>query len=144
MRHNGVVNKESSRGRTDPTRPDIEAIKAALDAAGALTPVVALPHLRAAADLLATLIDESMAAAVLDEGASLRGAGAAAGLTENAVGPRLARTARLAGYANDAGRVTADAIRRAQYDAETGASAPDGPVAPAPMRFKPRRPTGGA
>ncbi|GAA1746054.1 hypothetical protein [Nostocoides vanveenii] len=122
-------------------KPGIEEIKAALDVAGAMTPVVALPHLRAAADLLARLIDDALAAAVLDEGASLRGAGAAAGLTENAVGPRLARTARLAGYANDAGRVTADAIRRAQYDAETGTPAPAAPPTPAPMRFKPRRPT---
>jgi hypothetical protein len=117
------------------------AIRAALDAAEGAEASTALPELRAAADLLTGLIDDALAASVLQEGASLRAAGAAAGLTENAVGPRLARTARLAGYANDAGRVTADAIRRAQYDAETGTPAPAAPPTPAPMRFKPRRPT---
>ncbi len=124
-----------------PTRPYAE-IRAALLLAEAVTPGAALPHLRAAADALTALIDESLAAAVLDEGSSLRGAGAAAGLSENAVGPRLARTARLGGYANEAGRVTAAGARRAQYDAESGAPAPEAPPA-APLRFKPRRPTGG-
>lgn len=123
-----------------PTRPYAE-IRAALLLAEELTPGAALPHLRMAADALTRLIDESLASTVLDEGTSLRGAGAAAGLTENAVGPRLARTTRLAGYANDSGRVTADAVRRAQYDAAAGVPAPD-VVAARPLRFKARRPPG--
>lgn len=100
----------------------------------------ALPHLREAAERLTELIDESMATALLDGRASLRAAGAAAGLSENAVGPRLARTAALGAYANETGRVTAEGVRRAQFDAEVGLVRP--PAAPAtPMRFKPRRPT---
>lgn len=127
----------------EPTPPRSYAeIRDALLLAETLSPGSALPHLRMAADALTALIDESLAAAVLDEGNSLRGAGAAAGLTENAVGPRLARTRRLGGYANDSGRVTADAVRRAQYDAAAGAPAPE-PPAMAPLRFKPRRPSGG-
>lgn len=127
----------------EPTPPRSYAeIRDVLLLAETLSPGSALPHLRMAADALTALIDESLAAAVLDEGNSLRGAGAAAGLTENAVGPRLARTRRLGGYANDSGRVTADAVRRAQYDAAAGAPAPE-PPATAPLRFKPRRPSGG-
>jgi hypothetical protein len=102
--------------------------------------VGALPYLREAADRLTELIDESMAAAVLTGQASLRSAGAQAGLTENAVGPRLARTLKLAAYADDRGRVTAAGVERAKYDLESGV--PRQPAAaPAPMRFKPRRST---
>jgi hypothetical protein len=74
----------------------------------------ALPHLREAADRLTALIDESMAEALLSGKVSLRSAGAAAGLTENAVPPRLARTQTLGAYANEDGRVTAAAIERAK------------------------------
>jgi len=102
--------------------------------------VRALPYLREAADRLTELIDESMAAAVLTGQASLRSAGGAAGLTENAVGPRLARTQKLGAYADDRGRVTAAGVERAKYDLESGV--PKQPAAaPAPMRFKPRRTT---
>lgn len=102
--------------------------------------VGALPYLREAADRLTELIDESMAAAVLTGQASLRSAGAQAGLTENAVGPRLARTRTLSAYADERGRVTASGVERAKYDLESGV--PRQPAAaPAPMRFKPRRPT---
>ena len=52
--------------------------------------------------------------------APLRSAGAAAGLTENAVAPRLARTQTLGAYANEDGRVTAAAVERANYDHESG------------------------
>lgn len=120
----------------DTIRAELAA--AELAAADGSTPEQALPHLRAAADRLARLIDETMAEAVLAGGATLRSAGASAGLTENAVGPRLARTAALAPYANDAGRVTAGGIRRAQYDRETGAPPPEAPQRE-PLRFKPRR-----
>lgn len=128
---------------TDPRPPDraaLEAVHAALSAATGLDPEAALPHLRAAADLLTGLIDESMASAVLTGRASLRSAGLSAGLSENAVGPRLARTQTLGAYANEEGRVTAAAVERAKYDHESGALRP-APAAPQPMRFKPRRPT---
>lgn len=123
----------------------IRALRDALAAAERLEADEALPHLREAAERLAELIDESMAEAVLHRRASLRSAGAKAGLSENAVGPRLARTLTLGAYANDDGRVTAAAVERARYDAETGAPPPAAPaVTPAPMRFQARRPTKGS
>lgn len=121
----------------------LAAIRAALDkaqAAGAHRVADALPLLRDAADRLTELLDDTMAQAVLEEGDSLRAAGAKAGLSENAVGPRLARTAALAAYANADGRVTAAGVERARYDLETGTPrAPAQP--PKPMRFTPRRRT---
>jgi len=123
-----------------PDSKTLAAVRRALDAAEGLEPDEALPHLREAADLLTELIDESMAQAVLTGRASLRSAGARAGLSENAVGPRLARTRTLGAYANDEGRVTASAVERARYDHEVGSPRP-APAAPAPLRFKPRRPT---
>ncbi|WP_134767169.1 hypothetical protein [Nocardioides sp. 1609] len=126
---------------TSDTRA-LDDVRASLDAAAGLEPDAALPHLREAAERLTGLIDETMAEAVVRGGSSLRSAGMRAGLSENAVGPRLARTAALGAYANDDGRVTAAAVERARYDAETGAPAPAKPPA-APMRFKARRPTKG-
>lgn len=123
-----------------PDQHTLDAVRAALDAAHGLPAETALPFLREAADLLTTAIDESLAEAVLGGAASFRSAGAQAGLSENAVGPRLARTRRLGGYANDAGRVTAAGVERAKYDVETGKTPPPRPSA-APMRFKPRRPS---
>ncbi|GAA5145812.1 hypothetical protein GCM10023340_15750 [Nocardioides marinquilinus] len=125
--------------------PDaVQRVRAALEAAEGLDADEALPHLREAAERLAALIDDSMAAAVLEKKASLRAAGQKAGLSENAVGPRLARTARLAPYADERGRVTAAGVERARYDAETGQVPParPAPAAAAPMRFRARRPTG--
>ena len=122
----------------DPTT--LSAVRRALDEAEGRDSVGALPYLREAADRLTELIDESLAAAVLKQNASLRAAGAQAGLTENAVGPRLARTPALAAYADERGRVTAAGVERAKYDLEQGS--PRQPAAaPAPMRFKPRRPS---
>lgn len=95
-------------------------IRQALDEAEGRDPELALPYLREAADRLTQLIDEAMATAVLHGQASLRAAGAQAGLTENAVGPRLARTHSLAAYADERGRVTASAVARARYDLENG------------------------
>ncbi|WP_148613866.1 hypothetical protein [Nocardioides rubriscoriae] len=118
----------------------IQALRDALAAAEQLEADEALPHLREAADRLAELIDAQLAEAVVHRRASLRSAGAKAGLSENAVGPRLARTPALAPYANDEGRVTAAAVERARYDAETGAPPPAAKPA-APMRFKARRPS---
>lgn len=123
-----------------PDPNSLDAIRAAVDAAAGLEPDEALPHLREAAERLTELIDESMAAAVLAGRASLRSAGASAGLSENAVGPRLARTQTLGAYANEDGRVTAAGVERAKYDHESGAARP-APAAAQPMRFKPRRPS---
>ena len=123
-----------------PDPKHLDAVHQALDAAAGLDPDEALPHLREAADRLTELIDESMAEAVLQGKASLRSAGAAAGLTENAVPPRLARTRTLGAYANEEGRVTAAGVERAKYDHESGTPRPAPAPAAAPMRFKPRRP----
>lgn len=122
-----------------PDRAALAAVREAIDEAEGHDSVGALPYLREAADRLTQLIDESMAAAVLAGQVSLRGAGAQAGLTENAVGPRLARTRALGAYADERGRVTAAGVERAKYDLETGVSRHPA-TTPAPMRFKPRRP----
>ena len=100
----------------DPTQ--LDAVREALEAAADKDAGDALPHLREAADKLTALIDESMAEALLAGKVSLRSAGAAAGLTENAVRPRLARTQTLGAYANEDGRVTAAGVERAKYDHE--------------------------
>ena len=118
----------------------LDAVHQALDAAAGLEPDEALPHLREAADRLTALIDESMAEALVAGKASLRSAGASAGLSENAVPPRLARTQLLGAYANEDGRVTAAAVERAKYDREEGTPKP-APAPAASMRFKPRRPS---
>ena len=110
----------------DPTQ--LDAVREALEAAADKDAGEALPHLREAADRLTALIDESMAEALLAGKVSLRSAGAAAGLTENAVPPRLARTQTLGAYANEDGRVTAAGVERAKYDHESGTPKP----APAP------------
>jgi hypothetical protein len=118
----------------------LAAIRSALDAAATADADTALPLLREAADRLAGLLDDAMAESVVAGGSSLRAAGARAGLSENAVGPRLARTAALAAYANDDGRVTAAGVERARYDRESGTSRAAA-AAPKPMRFTPRRRT---
>ena len=129
-----------SEPKQDDRPSTLAAVREALDEAEGKDCVGALPYLREAADRLTDLIDEAMATAVLTGQASLRGAGAQAGLTENAVGPRLARTPTHGAYAHDRGRVTAAGVERAKYDLETGQ--PRQPAAaPAPMRFKPRRPS---
>jgi hypothetical protein len=130
---------------SDPSSPwphlaGLDAIRRALEDAEAREPVDALPFLRKAADRLTEVLDELMATAVLLGDASLRAAGARAGLTENAVGPRLARTRALGAYADERGRVTAAGVERARYDLESGMPRRP-PPARAPMRFKPRRRT---
>lgn len=125
----------------DERQHHLRRIRAALDAAAHLEPDEALPHLRDAADRLTALIDESMAQAVLSGKASLASVGRQAGLTENAVPPRLARTKSLAAYADAKGRVTASAVERARFEHETGTPRPAPDEPPTPMRFRPRRPT---
>jgi hypothetical protein len=129
------------RGDMAPDPRSLDDIRTALAEAVGKDADEALPHLREAADRLTELIDESMAEALLSGKVSLRSAGAAAGLTENAVPPRLARTQTLGAYANADGRVTAAGVERAKYDHESGTPKPAPAPAAAPMRFKPRRRT---
>jgi hypothetical protein len=123
--------------------PRYAAIRDALaTAAESPDPADALPHLRTAADRLTDLIDDTMARALVTGRSSLRSVGAGAGLSENAVGPRIARTPMLAPYANESGRVTASGVERARYDHETGRNPEPGPEPESrpPMRFRPRSP----
>ena len=110
----------------DPTGTAVERAREALEGVDLGDPASALPRLREAQELLTAAIDEAMA-----------------GLSENAVGPRLARTRTLAAYQSEEGRVTAAGVERARYDVEQGRHQPlpPGAVPPAPMRFRPRRPT---
>ncbi len=128
----------------DDGDPRFAAIRDALAAAAdSPEPAAALPHLRAAADRLTDLLDDTMARALVTGRTSLRSVGAGAGLSENAVGPRLARTPVLAPYANDNGRVTASGVERARYDHETGRTPEPGidtDQPRPPMRFRPRTP----
>ncbi len=118
-----------------------DAAAALTHAAGATTAKDALPLLSEAQEQLTRAIDEAMAAAVLEEGTSLRQAGQLASLSENAVGPRLARTARLMPYATPEGRVTRTSVERARYDAEIGRPAPTPEHPIEPLRFRRRRDT---
>jgi hypothetical protein len=129
---------DAMTGTDDPRYDAIgDALAAAADSP---EPGDALPHLRRAADQLTGLIDDTMAQALVTGRASLRSVGAGAGLSENAVGPRLARTPMLAPYANESGRVTASGVERARYDHETGRTPEPGPTQESrpPMRFRPR------
>ena len=97
-----------------------------------------LQHLRSVLTEVGQLLDEQLASAVVDDELSIAAAGKYAGLTENAVGPRLANTARLAPYATAGGRVTAEDVKRARQHKHARNPLP--PAAPTePMRFKPRR-----
>jgi hypothetical protein len=85
-----------------------------------------------------------MAAAIVARGSTIRSAGQLAGLSENAVGPRLARTSLLAAYGVDTGRVTATGVERARYDLEQGrhkTADPAGAADRKSMRFRARRNT---
>lgn len=104
------------------------------------SPADALPLLREAQWKLTQAIDEAMALAIVVQGASIRQAGALAGLSENSVPPRLAQTEALAPYADEAGRVSARGVERARYDLERG-TVPAPAAAPRPpMTFRRRRP----
>jgi hypothetical protein len=131
------------RPRKHPTlAAAVAAAQAALAQVDADLPVDALPLLREAQEQVTRAIDEAMAAAVTTEGATIRTAGQLAGLTENAVGPRLAHTRLLAAYRSESGRVTAAGVERARYDLEEGRHrTTDEDDQPKPMRFRARRTT---
>jgi hypothetical protein len=123
----------------------VEAARAALAHVDLSDPQAALPHLREAAVKVTEAIDEAMAAALLTEGATIRQAATLAGLTENAVGPRLARTSLLAAY-REGDRVTRTGVERARYDLEEGRHKSTPPAEAAqrqPLRFRARRPNPG-
>lgn len=98
----------------------------------------ALRHLRSALAEVSQLLDEQLARAVVDDEMSIAAAGKSAGLTENAVGPRLANTARLSPYVSSGDRITAEDVKRARNDKHARNPLPPAPPAE-PMRFKPRR-----
>lgn len=128
----------------NPVSKALKATRQALDQVDPDQPGEALPLLREAAENLTEAINEAMAAAVLDEGATLRSAGALAGLSENAVGPRLAMTDQLSAYSSDSGRVTAKGVERALYDKELGRTPSREATGAAPkpqLRFRTRRPS---
>jgi hypothetical protein len=131
-----------------PLARSIGAARRALDDVDPAVPSAALPQLRLAAEHVSAALDAAMASAILEEGATIRTAGALAGLSENAVGPRLARTEDLGAYSADGGRVTAKGVERALYDLEQGrhqpapaAASPAAPKPAAPLRFRARRPS---
>lgn len=86
-------------------------------------------------ELVDTALNEAMAEATL-EGASIRSVAVRAGLSPNAVPPRLARTSQLSSYTEPGGKVSSSSIERARYDSELGRPAPK-----RPLTFKPRRST---
>ncbi|RVW03661.1 hypothetical protein [Rhodococcus spongiicola] len=116
-------------------------IRAELAHAESADPPTALSHLRVVLEEVSYLLDEQLAHAIVDGELSLRSAGAKAGLTENAVGPRLARTPMLAPYARPDGRVTAKEVQLARYERKRGGTSATPSTAPKPLRFKPRRNT---
>jgi hypothetical protein len=122
-------------------RTAIEAARDALGRTDASAPLEALPLLRAAQEHLTTAVDEAMAAVLVAEGGTIRTAGALAGLSENAVGPRLARTSLLGAYGSEGGRVTAAGVERARYDLEEGRHRPAPDASGRPLRFRARRGT---
>ncbi|MEW2481722.1 hypothetical protein AB0876_19225 [Mycobacterium sp. NPDC049093] len=102
------------------------------------TAAESLKHLRFVLATVSELLDDQLARAVVDDEMSIAAAGKSAGLTENAVGPRLANTARLAPYATAGSRVTAEDVKRARNDKWANTPLPRA-APPEPMRFKPRR-----
>lgn len=137
-----MTSSADNQHHTAPIGAAVDAARAALTAVEPQSPIEALPLLRVAQSFVTRAIDEAMAAVVLDQGGSIRTAGALAGLSENAVGPRLARTALLSAYGSETGRVTAAGVERARYDLEQGRHrAPDETTTPPPLRFRARRPT---
>lgn len=127
---------------TQPVAKAVKAAQKALDQVDPAKPSEALPLLREASEILTQAMDAAMAAVLLEEGGTIRHVGQLAGLSENAVGPRLARTPSLAVYTSDAGRVTATGVERARYDLELGRhqeAVQDEPKKP--LRFRARRPS---
>ena len=91
-----------------------------------------LEHLRTALDTTNSLINETMAQAVVYGNASLRSVANVAGFSENTVRPRLASTELLSGYANTSGVISTAEVHRARYDHRDETE-------DAPMRFVARK-----
>jgi hypothetical protein len=124
----------------NPIARTLREIVEILQRADPSSPADALPHLREAQLRLTGAIDEAMALAIVEQGASIRQAGQWAGLSENSVPPRLAMTQSLAAYSDDTGRVSARAVERARYDRERGTEPPLAAAPRPPMTFRRRRP----
>ncbi len=122
----------------DPLSAALDAARSALDSVDPAEPEQSLPHLREALAQVTAALDEAMAAAVLTQGASIRQTASLAGLTENAVPPRLARTSLLAAYSQGE-RVTRVGVERARYDLEEGRHRTAPPTESQPLRFRARR-----
>ncbi|BBZ03847.1 hypothetical protein MCHIJ_32840 [Mycolicibacterium chitae] len=120
--------------RYDQIRNDLANAETAASAEDALR------HLRSVLTEVSQLLDDQLARAVVDDEMSIAAAGKSAGLSENAVGPRLASTPRLSPYVSAGDRITAEDVRRARNDKHAGTPLPPAP-AHEPMRFKPRRNT---
>ncbi|MBB2987339.1 hypothetical protein [Terracoccus luteus] len=124
-----------------PLAAAVEAARTSLERVDAALPGDALPLLRQAQEQVTRAVDEAMAAVLVDGAGTIRSAGALAGLSENAVGPRLARTSLLGAYGSESGRVTAGGVERARYDLEQGRHRPaDESSTSRPLRFRARRP----
>lgn len=127
-----------------PPAPDLDPVRTALgEAEQARDPLAVVRHLAHAHALLEATLDEAMARSVL-AGASVRTVAAQAGLAPNSVPPRLATTDSLSAYSAATGRVQAEGIARARFDAERGLPAPapapaTGAAASEPLRFRRRR-----
>jgi hypothetical protein len=122
---------------TSGTGQRIQAAQAALAAAVGADPGDVVTRLSEARALLDEALDAAMAEALLG-GASVRSVAEDAGLSPNAVPPRLARTQALSPYASAEGRVTAEGVARARYDRERGTEPPPAPAVE-PLRFRRRQ-----
>ena len=122
----------SVMSRYERIRDDLEQAERATSAEHALR------HLRSVLTEVSQLLDEQLARAVVDDEMSIAAAGKSAGLTENAVGPRLASTPRLNPYVSSGDRITAEDVKRARNDKHARTPLPPADP-PEPMRFKPRR-----
>lgn len=122
-----------------PNEPLVERVEALLAGLPA-DQLQAIEQLRQARDLLDDVLNEKMAEAAL-EGVSLRQVALSAGLSPNAVPPRLARVESLKPYASG-GRVTSPSLERARYDSELGRSPDEAVPASKPkLTFQKRRST---
>lgn len=98
-------------------------------------PLAVVERLGEVRELVDVALNEAMAEATLG-GASIRSVAVRAGLSPNAVPPRLARTTQLSSYTEPDGKVSGSSIERARYDSEIGRPAPT-----TPLTFQRRRST---
>ena len=100
---------------SEDTNPWAAIRESIFDAEGTEDLSERLEHLRTALDITNSLINETMAQAVVYGNASLRSVAVVAGFSENTIRPRLASTDLLSGYANN-GVISTAEVHRARYD----------------------------